>query len=234
LSDRLDTCVDTISTISDNIQQLVGKRDSLTNNIKRLQKESEKNESKLNIVMKAKILLEFFVKSTEVQVREYIEPTITEALNFIFNQNLYFHIVFANRRGQVEIDFIILPNTKKEEEYQKYILDIEKYEKELDEIVVNYKNIVFNYGGAVQEVLGLVLRLLLTELLQIKGPIILDEPTSATHEEYAIRVGIFIKSLSERFHRQIIYVTHSQAMASVANKIYNVTNNDNISLAEEI
>lgn len=78
------------------------------------------------------------------------------------------------------------------------------------------------------------MRLVLIELLQIEGPVCLDEPTSAVHEEYAARVGVFIKSLSERFNRQIILVTHSQALAAAANKVYNVVKHNEVSAVEEV
>jgi len=216
------------------VQQTVGKRDSLVKDIVKSQRQEEEILLVVDRVTKAKFLLEMFVKSTESQVKDYIEPTITEALNFIFNQNLFFHIVFVSRRGQVEIDFIVLPNREIENQYQTYLTDIEKCKEELEDLVSSYKDLNFLYGGAIQEVLGLVLRLLLVELLQIKGPVILDEPTSAVHEEYASRVGVFIKSLSDRFKRQIIYVTHSQALASSADKCYEVKKVNEVSQVEEV
>lgn len=223
-----------VNLLSNKIQQLIGKRDSVIKSINNLQKQENGALLGLDKIIKAKTLLELFVKSTEVQIKEYIEPTITEALQFIFNQNLCFHIVFVNRRGQVEVDFIVLPNNEVENQYQEYLKDNETYKKELEEIIDSYTDIVYNNGGAIGEVLGLVLRLLLIELLQIKGPVFLDEPTSAVSEEYASRVGMFIKNLSQKFNRQVIFVTHSQALASAANKIYEVTKDKDISTVEEI
>ena len=72
-----------------------GKRDLLLKNLTSLEKREEELLKEVDIVSKAKDLLEMFVRSTEVRVREYIEPVVTEALNFVFSQNLYFHIVFA-------------------------------------------------------------------------------------------------------------------------------------------
>ncbi len=226
--------IEKVNKVSNKIQQLIGKRDSIVNNISNSQKQEDKALLDLDRVTKAKTLLELFVRSTEVQIKEYIEPTITEALQFIFKQNLYFHIIFVNRRGQVEIDFIVLPNIEVEKKYQEYLEDTEKYKKELEELIDSYVDIVYNNGGSVGEVLGLILRLLLIELLQIQGPIVLDEPTSAAPEEYATRIGVFIKSLSERFNRQIIYVTHSKALASAANRVYEITKDKDISKVEEI
>jgi len=223
-----------VNEIVKKVNKVVGRRDELLEHLKSLQISEEDLKVKAFTVLKAKELLELFVKSTENQVKQYIEPTITEALSFVFNQKLYFHIVFVNRRGQVEVDFIVLPSSEVENKYQSYLEDNVKYEDELDTLAKLYSDINYLYGGAVQEILGLMLRLLLVELLGIKGPVFLDEPTSSTHEEYANRVGIFIKSLSERFNRQIIYITHSEAMASAANKVYQVVREKEISQVEEI
>jgi len=223
-----------VNELRDRTHQIIGKRDSLRENLFKCEdKEKQIVEAGIR-VGKAKFLLELFVKGTETQVKEYIEPTITEALRFIFNQHLSFHIVFVTRRGQVEVDFIVLPNEEKEKEYQKYIADLEVHKEIFNAFISNYTDIGFLYGGAVLEILGLILRLLLVEFLSIEGPVILDEPTSAVHETYASRVGVFIKSLSEKFNRQIIFVTHSKALASSANKVYEVIQEDNISRVEEL
>lgn len=215
------------------VQRAIGKRDTLVETLKQAQQVETSTLVALENTSNAKLLLELFIKSTESQIKEYIEPTVTEALNFIFGQQLYFHIVFVSRRGQVETDFIIISTDAVEAQYQLYLTDTEKYKKELEELVDDYKDLNFLYGGAIQEVLGLVLRLLLIELLNIQGPVFLDEPTSAVHEEYASKVGLFIKALSNRFDRQVIYVTHSQALAAAADRCYEVKKIDNISVVEE-
>ena len=223
-----------VQKLNTSLQRLIGVRDQIVKNVEKLEIDEESKLRRLEVVSKAKSLLELFARSTEVQIKEYIEPTITEALSFVFNEPLYFHIVFVNRRNQVEVDFIVLPGREAEERYKLYLSDVVKYEKELEEIVDSYTDLTFLYGGAIGEVLGLILRLLLVELLQIKGPVMLDEPTSAVHEEYASRVGVFIKSLSEKFDRQVIYVTHSHSLASSANIVYDVKKEGFISIVEEV
>jgi DNA repair exonuclease SbcCD ATPase subunit len=223
-----------VLSLNNKIYRLVGIRDSLKKDLKSVLDDISEKEKDLSILSKVKRLFEVFIKGMEVQSKKYIEPIVTEALHFIFNQNLYFHIVFVNRRNQIEVDFVVLPNLEKETLYQEYLKDFENHKEEIEEMLSNYSDISFLYGGAVSEVLGLILRFLFAELLKIEGPIILDEPTSSVHEEYANRVGIFIKSLSERFNRQVIFVTHSQALASSANKVYEVIKDNDVSTIKEL
>jgi ABC-type lipoprotein export system ATPase subunit len=207
----------------------IAQRDTFISQRDSFQKLFQSLQESLQLDTQVQRLLEVFVKSTEVSVRTYLEPLVTEALDFVFNQGLQFHLLFTSRRNQVEIDFILLRDSESEERYQQYILQQEKYAKQLEVLVKETKGLNFMYGGAVNQVIALVLRLILAELLQIQGPIFLDEPSSAVGEEYSARLGQLLASLSERFHRQYILVTHSHSLASYASKIYEVEKVNGIS-----
>jgi DNA repair exonuclease SbcCD ATPase subunit len=207
----------------------VAQRDTFISQRESFQKLLQSTQESLKLDTQVQRLLEVFVKSTEISVRNYLEPLVTEALDFVFNQGLQFHLLFTTRRNQVEIDFILLRDPESEKLYQQYILSPDKYVKQLETLVKETKGLNFMYGGAVNQVIALVLRLILAELLQIQGPIFLDEPSSAVGEEYSARLGQLLASLSERFHRQYILVTHSHSLASYAEKIYEVEKVNRIS-----
>jgi DNA repair exonuclease SbcCD ATPase subunit len=214
--------------------QFFGMKEALKKEVEDIVIKINNLQKSLEILSKVKSLFEFFIKSVEKESKTYIEPIVTEALHFVFNQDLYFHIMFVDRRNQIEVDFIVLPNKETEDLYQSYIENLEEYAEDLEKLRSSYNDIPFLYGGAVTEVLGIILRFLFAELLNIKGPIFLDEPTSAVHEDYAGRVGQFIKSLSEKFNRQVVYVTHSHALVSTSHKVYEVEKDKDISHVKEI
>lgn len=223
-----------ISACRDLIQQKIGQRDALVSQRNAAQTLRDASAATLETYSSVRRLLEVFTKGTEIKIRQYIEPIITEALDFVFDQGLQFHLVFVNRRNQMEVDFFILRDEKSEEEFQKYIMDQVAYEKQLEQLVKETKNISDTLGGAVNQVLSCALRFVIAELLKIQGPIFLDEPSSAVHPTYAARLGQLISSLSERFHRQYIVVTHSKELASYADKIYEVSQINGISNITEI
>lgn len=208
--------------ISQALFRIEGQRDALRAQQTSLESLLESLRQETDEVTNVKLLLEAFVKSTEKEIRDYIEPVVTEALEFIFAQGLKFHLLFVTRRNQIEIDFIILRSEESEADYQMYIQNIAKYGKQLESLVKETKNINFMYGGAVNQVLGLILRLVLVELFRVKGPVLLDEPTSAVGEDYSARVGQLLSSLSKRFNRQYVLITHSKTLASFADRIYSV------------
>ena len=225
---------DRVKILNDTVTRKLGQRDVLVSKQEELSEKKLSLQNELELYSKARKLLELFVRSTEYRVREYIEPIVTEALDFVFDQGLKFHLLFVTRRNQVEVDFLILRDEESEANYQKYILDPKKYEKQLEQLAKETRNINYMYGGAVNQVLALVLRLVLVELLQIRGPVFLDEPSSAVGEEYSARLGQLVSSLSERFKRQIVLITHSKTLASFAEKIYSVNKVHDVSMIEEI
>lgn len=218
-----------IKKVSDKLQLLAGERNLLNQQLTSIVNTISSNSDDLEINKKARKLLELFVKSTEHGIKDYIEPVITEALEFVFSQYLKFHVIFFNRRNQVEIDFVVMRNSKMEENYQILIKDPIANADEIVALVKDATNINYMYGGAINQVLSLILRLVIIEMLKIKGPVFLDEPTSMVSEEYGTRLGHLLLSLSKKFNRQYILITHSNALASYASKIYHVTQTNKIS-----
>lgn len=218
--------------VSQRIQQRVGQRNQLLSLKNQLNTKFTSVSKNLELLINAKNLLELFVKSTEERTRTQFEPIITEGLQFVFSQQLHFHLYMTTRRNQSEIDFIILMSQESEDQYQKCIK--ENDEKGLEKLIKETKNINYLYGGAVNQVLALILRFINAELLKIKGPLFLDEPSSAVGEEYSSRLGQLIVSMSQRFNRQYILVTHSTSLAAYAQKVYEVSQRNFISYVKEL
>jgi ABC-type lipoprotein export system ATPase subunit len=221
-----------LENISQQVQQRVGQYKQLQKVGEELSIQHLQTSEKLKNLIEGKTLLELYVKSTDKKTRQKFEPIITEALHFVFSQDLHFHLYLVNRRNQTEIDFIILRSAVSEKEYQEYVET--NNEKELERLVKETKNILYMYGGSISQVLSLVLRFIIAELLKIKGPIILDEPSSAVDEDYNPRLGQLISSLSKKYNRQYIYVTHSKSLANFAEKAYSVKQENYISYVEEL
>jgi len=212
-----------IKYLSDQISALQGERRLLSEQLTDVTMKVVDKELDLDLHKKARKLLELFVKSTEYSIKNYIEPTITEALEFVFSQYLKFHVVFTNRRNQVEVDFIVIRNPDTEKRYQTYLLNPDENEEKIQQIAKESKDVNYMYGGAINQIIGTILRLVIVELLKIKGPVCLDEPTSMVAEGYSTKLGHLLLSLSKKFNRQYVLITHSSSLAAYASKIYNVS-----------
>lgn len=185
-------------------------------------KECDVLSSQISVYEQTRVLLDLLVRSSEEDIQNYVEPVITEAVQYVFCKELFFHVIFASRRNQVENDFILLRNQEQEAEYQQYIGAKETYKKELEILIKGTRELDFMNGGAVAQVIAAVLRLTVCELLGIEGPVCLDEPSSAIGQEYTSRFGQLLYSLSRKFNRQIIMITHSDTLASFGDKVYRV------------
>lgn len=221
---------DNIALVEQAVYKCLGKKEALQTQRDTVQSFITQAITDKDLYSRCKRILEVLVRTSEHRLQHYIEPVITEGLEFVFEQGLYFHLLFATRRNQIEVDFILLRDRESEQLYQTYIKDLEQYEKDLENLVKDTKNILFMYGGAVNQVIALILRLIVVELLQIKGPVVFDEPSSAVSEEYNQRLGQLVSSLSKRFNRQIIFITHSRSLAAYADVVQEVSKLDNISV----
>ena len=86
-------------------------------------------------------------------------------------------------------------------------------------------------GGGYVDIVSLALRLALLELARPKpeGPILLDEPAKMVSQEYLPNLAAFLKQYAAKTGRQIIMVTHHEALADVADVGYKVSQQDGIS-----
>lgn len=142
-------------------------------------------------------------------VKEEMESLVSGALLTVFEDNtVKFNINFVNRRGQIEAEFM---------------LSISLDDKKVEGDILN------TYGGGVVDVVATSLRLVLLELLQIPGPLILDEPGRMISEQYVENFGKFLSLISKRFDRQIILITHNSRLANYADKTIEVDINNGVS-----
>lgn len=86
-------------------------------------------------------------------------------------------------------------------------------------------------GGGVSDVVSLALRLALLELSRprVEGPVLLDEVGKHISAQYAPNVAQFLKQYAEKTGRQIVLVTHMNALAEVANVSYRVSQENGVS-----
>jgi len=166
----------------------------------------------LEIDIRTRSVLEALSKITENQIKDYIEPLVTEAIKSVFGYNIKFNLQFGFERNQVTVRFGL--------------------EDEDGNMVSG--NIADMKGGGVLDVVSVVLRFILLELFNLKGPILLDEPGRFIDKTHQQNFGLLISSFSQKFNRQIIIVTHDDAIACVGTKHYRVYMDSGVSKIKEM
>jgi len=77
------------------------------------------------------------------------------------------------------------------------------------------------------------LRLICLEVFKLEGPLILDEPLRSV-DEFNLRRGLeFILQYCKSTGRQLFIVTHNSQIAGSADKLFEVTQTDGISIVRE-
>jgi len=158
-------------------------------------------EEDLGINMQSRDVLEVLSKLTEKDIKEYIEPLVTEAIRTVFNYDITFSLEFGFDRNQVSVRFNLTDGNG-------------------NTVGGNIEDIK---GGGILDVISIVLRFVLLELFEINGPVILDEPGKFVDTSHQPALGALIYQFSKRFNRQIIIVTHDDAICSIGTKHYVVS-----------
>lgn len=207
-----------IKKIKNNFYQQKGKYKNLVDTRENKIKEKEKLEKKYERLDKTRII---FMKSAEYQrekIKAEFEKIVTNALQFIRNEEIYFEIDIENKRKRHEATFWI-----------KTIRD-----GVVNRMEITNTSLKNSRGDGVLSIVKIALNVALLELSGYNGPLILDEPAKEISKEYIENTAEFLKKISEAFNRQIILITHIDKMANVADKKFVVKLDGTISRVEEM
>ena len=189
-----------------------GKRDQLLQQRSQLELQLQKAVDNLDLLEKVRLLLQKTSEFAREQSRRQIESIVTNCLQYIFDSGIDFRIEINEVRGRPEAEFFVFSSMNGEA--------VKTRPQEAR-------------GGGVVDIISLAIRVAMLQCsnLDIKGPIILDEPAKHVSEDYINRVGEFLKQVSERFDRQVIIVTHDRHLSEIADKCYRIEMSDGISNA---
>ena len=139
-------------------------------------------EKNILLSQKAVELLIMVQKVTRDQVKEKFENLVSWALASVFEKPSKFILEFGTRGNLGELDFKIIPYGLKEP--------------------------IYPTSGGELNVISLILRIIVMELMKIKGFILMDECLSFVNgKDNVDRLNGFIEQIQEKFKRQIIHIT---------------------------
>lgn len=147
----------------------------------------------LELNEKVQRLLQLTSEFARQQAKIRIEEIVTSALTVVFGKDYKFRLSLEVRSNRPEVDYWL----------------------ESEGIVTQLKPPDYDRGGGVADVVSLALRLAVTELSEVRGPVFLDEVGKHVSAEYAPNVAYFLKEYSGKFGRQMILITHNEALAEI-------------------
>lgn len=180
-----------------------GKYENLVSIKKSKENEIENLKKKRENLDKARI---FLIKSAEYQrqqIKTEFEEMVSQALQYILEEEIYFEIDIHETRGRAEAEFFI---------------------KSIRDGITTRTGIETSRGDGVADIVGLALSIAQIECAnpKNKGPLVLDEPAKQVSAEHIENIGKFLKEISEAFDRQIIMITHIHKLGDIADAKFEV------------
>ena len=193
----------------DNITRLKILREEKEEELGNKQTECQTIEKTRDDLTAARTLLEHCNIASRDYIRSEVEQLVTQSLRAIFDDPLVkFNIDFVEKRNQTEAIFYLT--------------------SEGDDARVE-GDIIATYGGGIVDIISISLRIIIMELLKLKGPLILDEPGKNISAQYISNFGKFLAGVSKSFDRQIIMITHNSTLANCADNIIEVDQKNGVS-----
>lgn len=147
------------------------------------------------------------------QAKENVEIMVSNALQFVFNEEINFKIEFDQKRNRAEAKFLIVSG------YEGKLVEVEPEQAR---------------GGGIVDVVSITLRIALAELFNVKGPMIMDEPAKHLSSEYVQNFAVFLRQISEQFNRQIIMITHNTTLAECGDLSYMVSQRNGVTQVKQV
>lgn len=182
-----------VRRINQRLTVMTGERDLLLRQKAEAHARKQRAEAELGINDKVQILLQKTSDYARQQAKNRIEEIVTSALSVVFDRPYQFRISLEVRGNRPEVDYWL----------------------QSGDILTQLKPPDYDKGGGVIDVITLALRLAIGELTNLTGPIFLDEVGKHVSAEYAPHVAFFLKEYSEKFGRQIVLITHNEALAEI-------------------
>lgn len=198
--------------LNNKLHTQLGKKESLETQIADYEKRLETIDLEFNKLTKSSLFLQTLSDSTRQQLVDKISFIVTDALQKIKDPNLEFKMVVSNERNQVDLKFLIVNSTTKQE-----------------------YDILQSCGGTVADIITFLLRIILISCWEPKLSklLLLDECFKFVSVYDQDKLGEFIKTLTEQMKTQVILITHSEKLANTAHKVFDVKKIDEQSKVEE-
>lgn len=212
---RLQSLTQAHSTLRSRVDQLTGKQQALQDELAKAQQSAALAQGDIADWQKIQALFGKVSEFAREQLTVRVEQTVTAALQAIFkDSHLEFKIELLTLGGKPAARWQV----------------VSQYETDGKAVTVA-ANPEDARGGGITDVVSLALRLALLELARPKpeGPVLLDEPGKMISQEYVPNLAEFLRQYAARTGRQVIMVTHHEALADVADVAYQVEQSNGIS-----
>jgi len=200
-----------LSTLKEQVDEKVSERKVFVRQVKESKVDLENLLNKMEDLEEVRVIFQKAAQITQNQISYHIENIVSHALAAVIEEKYTFKVDFVTRRNTSECDL-------------SFVDEDGVLMKPLDSC---------GYGAA--DIASLALRVAYWKLSDnVRNTFILDEPTRNLDVSKQPLASKMIRQLSKELGIQFIIVTHQQALADEANKIFEVKKVGKISKIKEI
>lgn len=190
-----------VKAAAEKIAKREGRRDQLLDDLGSAQRKAAAAIDQLEVLDKVQLLLEKTSNYARQQIKGHLEEIVSQALNIVYGGGHRFTIDLVTRANRPEADYYLYDGAT--------ITKLEKPD--------------YNNGGGKVNVITIALRLGIDELVGDQGPLWLDEIGPNVDGEAAVNLAFFLKQYAEKFGRQIVLITHNDALGEIGDVSLHVT-----------
>jgi hypothetical protein len=191
------------------LNQKLAEKKVLTQQLKETEEELAEKTKKHSTYIKARWVVSEVIKLTQKKVGDHIESLVTMAIQSVFDDEISFSATFDIKRNKPEC-----------------VLGVK-----MDDEVYIPKD---EDGGGILDVISFALRVVLWTLQNPRSErvFILDEPFKFLGI-YTEKAGQMIRQISDKLHIQLIITTHDERLKDIADRVWNVTKKNKISVVQQ-
>lgn len=173
------------------------------------QQQREAHLKQTAFLEQVRAFIQTFAQATRHEIVSGLELVVTTCLQIAFGETYQFEIEVGTRANKTVVDFYVV--------------------KQTDEGEVRLPP-VDNMGGGIIDAVALGLSFGLLKVIENppEGPILYDEPAKMVSGDRVLPIASILHELHRLFDRQIILVTHHEAIAEMCDKSYRALKNDGI------
>lgn len=160
--------------------------------------------TQLETIDLVQILLQKTSEYARRQTKGRLEELVGQALTVVYGKPHRFIMDLVTRSGRPEVDYYLHDGTT----------------------LVQLKKPIYDTGGGKINIITIALRLGIDEIVGDTAPFLLDEIGANVDGEAAVNLAFFLKQYAAQFDRQIIFITHNDALADAAEARISVHKNN--------
>jgi len=186
-----------INNLDQKVSELTGQINYLENENKKISIELENNKKEKDFLEEVISLIEQFNCKKQEQIIETINKYATSILSIV-DDNLELKSSFEIKAGRTQLNLFV-------------------YDKK-NGVTTD----IFDFGGSLVHLISLIFKIVLLDILRPGIPLIFDEPATYVDVNNQIKLGQFLSDFCRQYKRQIIVITHIDALKGFADRIIEI------------